>query len=352
MLEIKNLFKEKEKLLVNHINLSVSAGKLVSLECGVDVSHLLIDLLIGKELPAKGSIHLDDHSIVQGTRDELKNLGVVLANEGFYERLTVEGYLKFFHEIFNSKTNYREIMMKLALLDIGSTKIAALTAPQRKRLSFARERLKDLKLFIFQEPLFNIDKDVTRVIIDNIEELRAQGVAVLTTSVSVKDCILLGGEVYTLDEYGITAFSHDGEPDLSTDKSSLKQSPEEDLAPASAEDKPILKVEKIPAKIDERMILFNPMEIDFVESDQGVSTLNVRGEKFTCTLSLNELEERLDSFGFFRSHRSYIVNLQRVREIVTWTRNSYSLVLDDKPKSSIPLSKGRLDELKQILILK
>ncbi|MDR0435024.1 MAG: LytTR family transcriptional regulator DNA-binding domain-containing protein [Gracilibacteraceae bacterium] len=34
-------------------------------------------------------------------------------------------------------------------------------------------------------------------------------------------------------------------------------------------------------------------------------------------------------YGFFRCHRSYIVNLQKVREIITWTRNSYGLILDD-----------------------
>ncbi|MCR1146816.1 LytTR family transcriptional regulator DNA-binding domain-containing protein [Clostridium botulinum] len=40
-----------------------------------------------------------------------------------------------------------------------------------------------------------------------------------------------------------------------------------------------------------------------------------------------------------------------MKEVITWTRNSYTLSLDDKVKGSIPLSKRRLEELKDILNL-
>ena len=78
----------------------------------------------------------------------------------------------------------------------------------------------------------------------------------------------------------------------------------------------------------------------------------LREKNFQRCLRLNELEERLQHFGFFRCHRSYIVNLQKVREVITWTRNSYSLILDDEKKSNIPLSKSKMAELKAMLGLK
>ena len=110
-----------------------------------------------------------------------------------------------------------------------------------------------------------------------------------------------------------------------------------------------LRFEKIPAKVNEKIILFDPTEIVFVESNEGISHLHVDGEVFPCSITLNELSERLHPFGFFRCHRSYIVNLQKVREVITWTRNSYSLILEDSEKSSVPLSKGKLNELKNII---
>ncbi|OUZ40999.1 hypothetical protein CBM15_03495 [Solibacillus kalamii] len=49
----------------------------------------------------------------------------------------------------------------------------------------------------------------------------------------------------------------------------------------------------------------------------------------------------------FHYHRSSIVNLQKVREIITWTRNSYSLSLQSTNKSEGPLSRTKLSELKE-----
>jgi len=67
---------------------------------------------------------------------------------------------------------------------------------------------------------------------------------------------------------------------------------------------------------------------------------------YLSNFTLSHLEERLQHYGFFRCHRSYIENLQKVREVITWTRNSYSLVLDDQAKSSILLSKTKMAKLK------
>ena len=128
---------------------------------------------------------------------------------------------------------------------------------------------------------------------------------------------------------------------------------EEDIPPiseASAEiDKTEIqpvRFEKIPTKVNEKIVLFDPPEIDYIESNDGQSSLHINGEEFPTMFTMNELEERLQHFGFFRCHRSYIVNLQKVREVITWTRNSYSLILDDEKKSNIPLSKTKMAELK------
>ncbi|MCM3260974.1 LytTR family transcriptional regulator DNA-binding domain-containing protein [Paenibacillus lautus] len=110
-----------------------------------------------------------------------------------------------------------------------------------------------------------------------------------------------------------------------------------------------VRFEKIPAKVGDKLILFDPTEIDYIESHEGVANLHVLQGVYACSMSLSDLEGRLKGFGFYRCHRSYLVNLQKVREVITWTRNSYSLILDDHSKSSIPLSKGKYDELKKII---
>ncbi|MDK8181474.1 LytTR family transcriptional regulator DNA-binding domain-containing protein [Paenibacillus sp. UMB4589-SE434] len=112
---------------------------------------------------------------------------------------------------------------------------------------------------------------------------------------------------------------------------------------------PPIMLDKIPARIQDKIVLIDPLEINFVESQDGLSHLHIQHETYPSSMTLLQLEQKLKAFGFFRCHRSYLVNLQRVREVIIWSRNSYSLVLDDEQKSKIPLSKSKYEEMKLIL---
>ncbi len=67
---------------------------------------------------------------------------------------------------------------------------------------------------------------------------------------------------------------------------------------------------------------------------------------FQVQLTMDELEKTLKKSGFFRCHRSYIVNIQRVERFEKWTKNSYVLLLNTPEHTQIPLAKGRIDEMK------
>lgn len=338
MLVIKDLYKEEKNNKIKDVNLSINKGSSISIECSNEISDLLINLILGSETPAKGEIYIDDIKNSQYFKNNMNSTGVVLREEAFYERMTIKEYIKLFSCLINSKVDYNEIMLKLALLDIANTKMNNLTYSQKRRVSFARELLKQPTLLIFQEPILNMDSDGAKIIIQNIEELQSKGTAVLITSVLFKDALMLGEKAYRLNSEGLIELVNNTE-EVNENNAEINNI------------QSTYKIEKIPAKLDERILLFEPTEIDYVESNQGISHLNIRGDKFPCTISLTDLEKRLNSFGFFRCHRSYLVNLQRVREVITWTRNSYSLRLDDKVQSSIPLSKGRLEDLKTVLKL-
>lgn len=84
-----------------------------------------------------------------------------------------------------------------------------------------------------------------------------------------------------------------------------------------------------------------------IEGRDGNAVVYVSGEAYPCAMTLNQLESRLRTFGFFRCHRSYLVNLQQVREIEAWTKDSYILKLDDKTGSTVPLFRSNYMELKE-----
>jgi ABC-2 type transport system ATP-binding protein len=111
---------------------------------------------------------------------------------------------------------------------------------------------------------------------------------------------------------------------------------------------------KIPARLEGKVVLVNPAEIAYVSAEEGRTALHLAdGQEIATHFTLNELEERLGRSGFFRAHRGYLVNLQRVKEVVTYTRDSFTLVLESTTNAGrgpeIPLSKTAARELRQLL---
>lgn len=72
-------------------------------------------------------------------------------------------------------------------------------------------------------------------------------------------------------------------------------------------------------------------------------------DEATSNLTLQELEQQLLGRGFFKSHRAYLVNLEHIKAIIQYTRDSYTLQLNDIHSTMVPLSKQYEKELKDLL---
>lgn len=337
MLKLVDLYKENKNEVMKNISLTLLSGSSISIECSDDISNLLIDLILNREVPAKGEIYIDQMKSAEYIKRNPGSIGIIFKDDSLYNDMKVYDYLRFFSKLHASGHDLNDIMLKLAINDIAYCLIKKLDYSQRRRVSFAREILKQPKLLIIQEPILNVNRDTARIVTEQIGAFCLEGTAVLMTSVYFKNALLIGDQAYRIDQDGMIEINPAEETNAGEQ--------------ASTESNSIYKIHKIPARGDDKILLFDPMEIDYVESIDGISYLYIRGDKFPCNISLTDLEERLIHFGFFRCHRSYLINLQRVREVITWSRSSYSLSLGDKTKSTIPLSKGRLEELKTILKL-
>jgi two-component system response regulator LytT len=85
-------------------------------------------------------------------------------------------------------------------------------------------------------------------------------------------------------------------------------------------------------------------------TDGGLVYVQTKGgERFGCNSTLRDLEDQLDSRKFFRCHREYIVNLARVREIIPQAAGTYRLLLDDEPRSGVPVARNRVRGLRERL---
>ncbi|MFL0364373.1 LytTR family transcriptional regulator DNA-binding domain-containing protein [Pseudobacillus sp. 179-B 2D1 NHS] len=348
------------------IHLVVQKGESVAIQCNSEVGKQLINMIIGQAPLSNGEILLEGLPLTHDFKSIAKRIGIFLLDEALYDRLTPKEYLNFFKKLYNVEVEIGGLLHKVSLIKKEKIKIINLSYSEKKRLQLARAILHQPDLLLMEEPDQNIDIESKIILQRVIEDFTEQGKSVLITTNNFESAISITNHLYRLNEQGLKKIevieeeNKEAPSSLQEDDSMDLQKMDEETALSlpndteqSEEEKTSvrkqLRIEKIPAKMNEKIVLFDPTEIVFVESNEGMSQLHVNGEVFPCSITLNELSDRLQPFGFFRCHRSYIVNLQRVREVITWTRNSYSLILEDSQKSSIPLSKGKLNELKDII---
>lgn len=130
-------------------------------------------------------------------------------------------------------------------------------------------------------------------------------------------------------------------------------SPEDDLEKITNAIANLPTFSKIPLEKNGRMLLVSPEEIRFFESFGKEIQAELANEtlKLSRDVTMEKLEQRLYSKNFFRSHRSYLVNLNHIVEYYSWFGGKYELVMDDKGERKIPVSRNRVKEFKKRILI-
>ena len=109
---------------------------------------------------------------------------------------------------------------------------------------------------------------------------------------------------------------------------------------------------KILVKAMGRMLLVDQKEICYAWIEEGVISVVTSGpagiEGQSNCRTLEELLASLDAKLFWRAHRSYLVNINRIREVVPWFKSSYQLRMDDKKQTEIPVSRAQTKRLREL----
>lgn len=113
-----------------------------------------------------------------------------------------------------------------------------------------------------------------------------------------------------------------------------------------------LNNKKAPQRISvyhqDRLIPIETKDIIYITTEDRNTIIHSRKGKFETNHTLNELMENLDSTVFFRSHKSYIVNLNYIESIEPWFNSTYNINLKDND-DVIPVSRNYFKEFKKIM---
>jgi two-component system LytT family response regulator/two-component system response regulator LytT len=106
---------------------------------------------------------------------------------------------------------------------------------------------------------------------------------------------------------------------------------------------------KILLKANNRLFLVDQKEICFASIEDGVITVVAQSmEGQSNCRTLEELMSSLDANLFWRAHRSFLVNINRIKEVVPWFKSSYQIRMDDRKQTEIPVSRAQTRRLRDL----
>jgi ABC-2 type transport system ATP-binding protein len=333
MLEVRQLEKVVENRSVLSIDqLEINSGEVVAL---IGPAHsgksTLIRLLSGAVLPSGGTIILDGESVTM-SHTAHKHIGTLFEEDLLYERHSAQRNLDFYCQLHNlPKSRSSEMLKQVGLSDQAQKPVSKLAANAQRRLAFIRVVMGQHALLLLDQPTLRTDLDTQALFARLISAAAAEGATILVADEDLSWASKCCTRVIELEDGRIT------------NRYSLETGTIGALVPER------LIPFKVPARKDDRIMLFDPGDILYATSRDGKTYLRTPTEEATTNLTLQELESRLNGRGFFKAHRAYLVNLQHIKAVIQFTRNSYSLQLSDTQETIIPLSKQSEKELQDLL---
>jgi len=106
-------------------------------------------------------------------------------------------------------------------------------------------------------------------------------------------------------------------------------------------------LERIAVRKGGRIFVLDVAQIDWIGSESGLIFSHTKEEKYITNYALEELASRLNPNMFFRSHRSAIVNLTKIKEIIPWFAGSHRIRLTTG--AEVDLSRNQAKELRKII---
>ncbi|MDQ0256793.1 two-component system response regulator LytT [Evansella vedderi] len=103
---------------------------------------------------------------------------------------------------------------------------------------------------------------------------------------------------------------------------------------------------KLAVEDDGRIIYLSPNEITYLFREERETIICTKDRQYRAKLPIKDLEVKLNGYPFFRTHKSYLVNLEKVEELIPWFNGAYQVKVEGK-KEEIPVSRNYVKELRE-----
>ena len=106
---------------------------------------------------------------------------------------------------------------------------------------------------------------------------------------------------------------------------------------------------RLVSRSDDRVHLIKVDDIVFFKAENGVTKAFQFERCYPIKDTLDQLEQALDSEFFVRIHRSYLINIDHVKEIQRWFNGKLMVLMEDSKTTELSTSRSGADKLKDLL---
>ena len=115
---------------------------------------------------------------------------------------------------------------------------------------------------------------------------------------------------------------------------------------------PVKVLVNVHANSQQRLLLVDGEDVIFAAIDGGTISIVARElEGHSNYRTLEDLQEALSSDSFWKPHRSFLVNIHHIKEVIPWFKSTYMLKMADKKQTQIPVSRAQTKRLRELFKL-
>ena len=229
--------------------------------------------------------------------------------------------------------------------------------PAREELKYFLNEEKEIKLIAeFDNPLDTLnflENNTTDVIFLDISMPDMNGISlgkrVTKMYPNMKIVFITAYKDYAVDAFEIKAFDYLLKPYSETRIRNLLKS----LVNTETEVISSIKnsnLKKITVNIDERLYVISLNDVDYIEASEKETLIFSNQKKYISKIKISKWEEMLKGYNFYRCHRSFIINLDKITEIEQWFNSSWIIKIKNYT-TAIPVSRNNIKELKEIFLV-
>ena len=229
--------------------------------------------------------------------------------------------------------------------------------PAREELKYFLNEEKEIKLIAeFDNPLDTLnflENNTTDVIFLDISMPDMNGISLgkIVTKMypNMKIVFITAYKDYAVDAFEIKAFDYLLKPYSETRIRNLLKS----LVNTETEVISSIKnsnLKKITVNIDERLYVISLNDVDYIEASEKETLIFSNQKKYISKIKISKWEEMLKGYNFYRCHRSFIIDLDKITEIEQWFNSSWIIKIKNYT-TAIPVSRNNIKELKEIFLV-